>query len=407
MTTRRLSVTDGSAWWSDALTDPWRDPTTPTRIVLPPEPEPPTAPPLEPVPPPAPPAGRNLVVLMVSAVLVTGLLAGMTGGALGYLVAQRDGATVIGFDDGGAVAAPAPGSLAEAVAKVLPSVVTVRSEGGARALGSGFVISEDGYLLTNDHVVAAAAGDALSVQFDDGSTADATVVGRDQESDLAVLRVERDDLVPVTLGDSEAVSVGDPVFAVGSPFALTSTVTAGIVSAVDRTLVTGPPGGPVRYYAAIQTDAAVNQGNSGGPLLDAAGRVIGVNSVIKSVAVTAAGAGNIGLAFAIPIRQAVRVAAEIIDTGRASRTVLGVEVDRAGSAGSGVALRSVAPGGPAAQAGLRPGDRLLRLDGRLLERPEDLVALVRKYDPGTTVPIEYRRAGTTATTHAVLAADRN
>src|SRR5690606_3283657 len=137
------------------------------------------------------------------------------------------------------------------------------------------------HVLTNDHVVGEAS--STTVTFHDGSSAPATLVGRDPESDIAVLRVEPRGVPPVQLGDSESVRVGDTVLAIGSPLALANTVTAGIVSAVDRAIQAGDPGGQVRYYAAIQTDAAVNQGNSGGPLVDAAGRVIGINSVIKSV----------------------------------------------------------------------------------------------------------------------------
>src|SRR5690606_1020714 len=182
--------------------------------------------------------------------------------------------------------------------------------------------------------------------------------------------------------------------------------TAGIVSALDRTIQAGDPGGTTRYYAAIQTDAAVNQGNSGGPLLDTAGRVIGINSVIRSVAAVEDEAANIGLAFAIPINHAKRVAQEIIDTGQARRTVLGAELDRIGPAtGGGVRLATVVADGPADRAGLRGGDVLVRFDGRPLNEPADLIALVRKQAPGTVVTVEYRRGATDASTAVTLAAD--
>ena len=163
----------------------------------------------------------------------------------------------------------------------------------------------------------------------------------------------------------------------------------------------------MRYYAAIQTDAAVNQGNSGGPLVDAAGRVIGVNSVIKSVAPQAEQAANIGLAFAIPISQAKRIAQEIIDQGKARRTVVGVQVDRTDRSSSpGVRLVAVVEGSPAAKSGIEPGDVLLRLNGQLLEQPYDLTALVRKHPPGAKVKLTYRR-GRGAIGHGHLAADRD
>jgi putative serine protease PepD len=277
------------------------------------------------------------------------------------------------------------------------------SGGGGLSVGSGFVASADGYVITNDHVVEASSGKP-TVVFNDGSTSAATLVGQDPESDIAVIKVSRNGLVPVEFGDSEAIAVGDPVLAFGSPLALANTVTQGIVSALDRTIQAGDPGGQVRYYAAIQTDAAVNQGNSGGPLVDGAGRVVGVNSVIKSLAADQEAAGNIGLAFAIPINQAKRITRDIIDTGKARRTVIGAQVGKAGS-GNGVRLSAVDPAGPAAGGGLRAGDVVLKLDGRLLEEATDLIALVRKYDPGSVVTVEYRRGSSTQTASVTLAAD--
>jgi putative serine protease PepD len=186
-------------------------------------------------------------------------------------------------------------------------------------------------------------------------------------------------------------------------------VTSGIVSALDRAIKAGDSGGPTRYYAAIQTDAAVNQGNSGGPLVDSGGKVIGVNSVIRSIGSTDTEAGNIGLAFAIPINQAKRIASDIIDTGKARRTVIGADVTDNGSsaAGSGARLRSVDHGGPAAAAGLKAGDVLTKLNGHVLENSTDLIALVRKYAPGSVVAVGYRRGTKAATASVTLAADAN
>jgi putative serine protease PepD len=400
--------TAGSSWWSDAIADPWRDPYAPAAVVVPsaaagtgPQPEPVAD-------PDAPRRGLAPIVLIC---LVTALLAGGLGGTLGYVFAVRGGVGTGGTALGGhpqsdpPAANRAPGSLAGVAKKVLPSVVTVRVTG---AIGSGFVASADGYVITNDHVVEGATNGATSVAFSDGTTASATVVGRDPESDIAVIKVARTGLPPVQFGDSDTIAVGDPVLAFGSPLALVNTVTAGIVSALDRTIQAGDPGGTVRYYAAIQTDAAVNQGNSGGPLVDAAGRVVGVNSVIRSVGATDNEAGNIGLAFAIPINQAKRVAKEIIDTGRAHRTVIGAEVNTSAPAatpGGGVRLTKVEPGGPAAAAGLKPGDVVTRLDGHVLEDGTDLIALVRKYAPGSVVSVEYHRGARPASASVTLAAD--
>jgi putative serine protease PepD len=183
-------------------------------------------------------------------------------------------------------------------------------------------------------------------------------------------------------------------------------VTAGIVSALDRTIQAGEETGTRRYYAAIQTDAAVNQGNSGGPLVDGAGRVVGVNSVIRSVGGTTGEAGNIGLAFAIPINQAKRIAEDIIDTGKARRTVIGAEV-MTGESATGARLQSVQPAGPAAGAGLKAGDVITKLDGRPLEDGIGLIAMVRKYAPGSVVAVEYRRGSKTASASVTLAADTN
>jgi putative serine protease PepD len=346
--------------------------------------------------------------------LVTALLAGTLGGALGYAFAVRGGAAGGPVLGAGSAEAPAlaqrkPESLAGVAERVLPSVVTVRVAGmGGTSEGSGFIVSADGYVITNDHVVAGGTGKA-SVVFNDGSTAAASVVGQDPESDIAVIKVSSvTGLRPVEFGDSDALAVGDPVLAIGSPLSLANTVTAGIVSALDRTMQAGDPGGPTRYYAAIQTDAAVNHGNSGGPLVDSAGRVIGVNSTIKSLVADGQEAGNIGLAFAIPINQAKRVTQDIIGTGKARRTVIGAQVGGSGAASGGtggVRLASVEPAGPAAAAGLRAGDVILRLAGRPMTDPTDLIALVRKFAPGSVVTVEYRRGSSRQNASVTLAAD--
>jgi putative serine protease PepD len=354
----------------------------------------------------APRRGLGVVVLIS---VLSALLAGALGGALGYAFAVRGGAgggTTLGASPASppAAAQRPPDSLAGVAERLMPSVVTVRVAGtGSSSVGSGFVVTADGYVITNDHVVGETAGKA-SVMFSDGSTASAEVVGKDPESDIAVIKVDRTGLQPVELGDSDAIAVGDPVLAFGSPLALANTVTAGIVSAVDRT-IEASEGGQVRYYAAIQTDAAVNQGNSGGPLVDGGGRVVGVNSVIKSLSENDQEAGNIGLAFAIPVNQAKRIAQDIIDTGKARRTVIGASVGDNGRSAAGVRLNTIEPGGPAEAAGLEAGDVVLKLDGRALEEPADLIALVRKYAPGSVVTVEFRRGSGNRTASVTLAAD--
>jgi putative serine protease PepD len=393
-------------WWSDALNDPWRNPdshavimTTSDAALPPPDP-----PDLRSGPP------RSLGLVAVVS-LIVGLLAGALGAAIGYTAATRREASHAALGVGSGAAAPpqrAPESLAALVARVMPSVVTVQGVGSqGESLGSGFFITADGFVLTNEHVIADVPDEAIRVTLSDARTLTAHVVGRDAESDLAVLKVDRGDFRPVVLADSDSVAVGDPVVAVGAPLALTGTVTSGIVSALDRTIETQDVGGVQRYYAAIQTDAAVNRGNSGGPLFDLAGRVIGINSVIKSLVEDGEDAGNIGIAFAIPINQAGRVASEIIDTGRARRTVIGAEIESYRGPGGGARLTVVSSGGPAAAAGLRNGDVVLRLGKHLIEAPHDLIALVRRFDPGTVVTLVYRRGASTLTASVTLAADAN
>ncbi|QSB17490.1 trypsin-like peptidase domain-containing protein [Natronosporangium hydrolyticum] len=398
-------------WWSDGQHDPWRNPATPTEIVVA-APSAPDLPELEPVADPTAATGGRL--RLVPVVLVTALLVGLVAGAMGGTLGYRFGAgqapgTVLGAGpeaDPAAVAQRPPESLAAVVDQVAPSVVTVRSTGrGGGTVGSGFVVSSDGHVLTNDHVLGA-GGVPPTVTRHDGETVTADVVGRDAEADIAVLHVPQLAAPSVRFGDSETVAVGDQVLAFGSPLALANTVTSGIVSAVDRTIVAGDPGDETRYYAAIQTDAAVNQGNSGGPLVDAAGQVVGMNSVIKSVASSAEEAANIGLAFAIPISHAQRVAQELIDTGTARRTVIGAELDRVSrSAGGGVRLSAVVDDGPAAEAGLQAGDVLVRMQDRQLAEPADLIALVRKHPPGAVVTVEYLRGGAPAQAAVTLVAD--
>ena len=396
---------DPSFWANGARTDPWRDPHAPAAVVVQGAPVS-SGPPPEAVPnPDAPRRGIGSILVVC---LVTALLAGGLGGTLGYVFAVRGGVGGVGTSLGAApqegpdIAQRAPESLAGVARKVSPSVVTVRVTG---AIGSGFVVSPEGYVITNDHVVEGADDETLQVSFSDGSSAPATLIGRDPESDIAVIRVQKGDLVPMEFGNSDSIAVGDPVLAFGSPLALVNTVTYGIVSALDRPIQAGEPGGTMRYYAAIQTDAAVNQGNSGGPLVDSAGRVIGVNSVIRSVGGSETEAGNIGLAFAIPINQARRVAGDIIDTGKARRTVIGAEVSTGPGGAGGARLRSVQETGPAGQAGLKAGDVITKIDGHLLEEGTDLIALVRKYAPGATVAVEFRRGTSAETASVTLAAD--
>jgi putative serine protease PepD len=264
--------------------------------------------------------------------------------------------------------------------------------------GSGFVISADGYILTNNHVVASAeGGGTIEVGFFDGTTTPAVIVGRSPSYDLAVLRVERQDLNPVRIGDSAGVVVGDPVIAIGSPLGFESTVTSGIISALDRPVSAGGEG-ETSFINALQTDAAINPGNSGGPLVDAAGRVIGVNSVIASLNDGPA-AGSIGLGFAIPINQATRTAEQIIATGEAVYPIMGVRLDRtfqgpgARIAADEAGSPAVDPDGPAENVGIQPGDVIREIEGRVIDSPEEMIVALRAEEPGDRVTIVVERGG--------------
>jgi putative serine protease PepD len=394
-----------SPWWSDATADPWRDPYAPSAVVISaPEPPPVAAPDLD------PPVRRVTWPLVVAISVLSALLAGGLGGALGYLTAVQSGVsgTAGGLGNSGASALTqrAPQSLAAVAKSVLPSVVTVRVDGlSGSSIGTGFIISSDGYVVTNDHVIDG-IDDTATIIFNDASVDSARLVGTDPESDIAVLKLSRTGLPAVTFGDSDSIAVGDPVLAIGSPLDLPSTVTFGIISAVRRPLEVSDGTGPTRYYAAIQTDAAVNHGNSGGPLVDASGRVIGVDAVIKSLGSTDQEAGNIGLAFAIPIDQAKRVAATLIGGRKVTRTVIGALVQPSyHNPNGGVLLGTIAPGGPAAQAGLQAGDVIVTLGGTPLVSPGDLTALVREYAPGSVVTLSYKRGTAAHTVQVKLVAD--
>jgi putative serine protease PepD len=255
------------------------------------------------------------------------------------------------------------------------------------AEGSGFVIDGDGHIVTNQHVVDGAT--SITVTFADGKTASAKVVGTDPSTDVAVIKVDapRSELHPLTFADSNTVEVGDGVVAIGSPFGLEETVTTGIVSALDRT-IDAPNNFTIS--GAIQTDAAINHGNSGGPLLDSAGQVIGINSQIESDS-----GGNDGVGFAIPSNSVRRVAQELIASGKVSHAYLGVQLTDA-SSGGGATVAQTVSGGPGADAGLRSGDVVTAIDGKAIDASDALVAAVDSHKPGDQVTLTVKRGGDTS-----------
>jgi S1-C subfamily serine protease len=286
-------------------------------------------------------------------------------------------------------------SIKSIVQKVSPSVVTVdvtTSTGGDT--GSGSIIQSDNnvsYVLTNNHVIeAAATSGTIQIELNNGDQVKATIVGRDANYDLAVLKVSRGNLPVLQIGDSSQLSIGDTVIAFGSPLGLAGTVTSGIVSSLNRPVTTGGTASGVNSYVdAIQTDAAINPGNSGGPLTDSLGRLIGVNTAIASTASSGLGqSGNIGLGFAIPINEAKRVYTEIITspTHASTRPILGVFFDTAFT-GVGAKVSQLVPGEGAEKAGIPVGAIVTAIDGARIADQISAIVKIRSYAPGASVQV--------------------
>ncbi|MGW3007290.1 trypsin-like peptidase domain-containing protein [Streptomyces sp. NPDC001219] len=361
---------------------------------------------------------------LIAAVLVAALVAGGIGGGIGFWAAgQNDSAstTVSAPGDPGALNRK-PTSVSGIAQKALPSVVTIEAQGatGEGGTGTGFIYDKQGHILTNNHVVASAAGGGkLTATFSNGKKYDAEVVGNAQGYDVAVIKLKNASgapLNPLPLGKSGNVQVGDATIAIGAPFGLSGTVTTGIISAKDRPVASSDGGGTsASYMSALQTDASINPGNSGGPLMDAAGNVIGINSAIQSagngggMGGESQQSGSIGLGFAIPIDQAKRVAQDLIRTGKPVYPQIGVQVGmrdtgngatiaRTGNNGS----KAVTPNGPAAKAGLRPGDTITKLDDTVIDSGPTLISEIWQHKPGDEVTLTYKRDGKEHTTQVTL-----
>jgi putative serine protease PepD len=349
--------------------------------------------------------------LLAAVASAIALVAGGLGGLLGVTLGGDDQPNLtVRLNEVAPRAASSrpPDSVAGIAARTLPGVVYlhVRSD-TEQGTGTGFVIDPQGFILTNNHVVAlAAGGGSISVTFADSTTSPAQVVGQDSADDVAVLRVAGvHGLRALTLGDSDRVAVGDPVVAIGAPFGLEGTVTSGIISAEHRAVTAaGNSPGEQSFFNALQTDAPINPGNSGGPLVNAQGMVIGVNAAIRSadsgMSPFGGGGGSIGLGFAIPINQARTVARQLISTGHAVRARLGVSLDPSFH-GSGARIRptpanGVAPveaGGPADRAGLRGGDVITLLGRTQIGSSDELIAAVLAHLPGQSVAVGFQRNG--------------
>lgn len=302
--------------------------------------------------------------------------------------------------------------------------IQVGQNGQVNSLGSGFVYQpkQDGklYIITNNHVVANGdtAGGQVQAIFRNGATVDTQIVGRDPETDVAVLQMRDQprDIKALAVGDSNALKVGEPVMALGNPLGLADTVTTGIVSALNRPVATSNPGqqnqnSVATVTNAIQTDAAINPGNSGGPLVNGAGKVIGVNSAAAALPGTAEDgqAGSIGIGFAIPIAQATWIADQLIQTGSARHAFLGVEITSGEVSQNGVTVGSatvtaVEKGSPAAQAGLRENDHIVAFDNTPVNSPVSLQALTRSKKDGEQVVLTVVRGGKPTSVTVTIAA---
>jgi len=395
-------------WKPDAAADPWRDPHAPAGLGAPAEYP---AEELQEGPVVVDAQGRRkvrlrdvsvrLTVLALLSLLLVGAVGGTTAWWLGRTADEEpllSPDTQLSEVDAGT--SREPGSVADIAGRVSPAVVSIEVRlANAGATGSGVVVdAEGGYVVTNNHVISGAADaeDAeIRAVFNDGSGSEARIVGRDPASDLAVLKVEKPGLVAASLGESDALVVGDPVVAIGSPLGLAGTVTSGIVSALDRPVrLSGEGSDTNAVISAVQTDAPINPGNSGGALVDGTGAVIGINTAIASVGGNGTTGGSIGLGFAIPIDTVRDVAEQLISSGSAVHAALGVNA-RSVTDGTrdGALVVNVEPGSGAASAGVQEQDVVIAVDGEAVGSSEELVVAVDAHEPGDTVTLELVRDG--------------
>ncbi|MEU7594688.1 trypsin-like peptidase domain-containing protein [Streptomyces sp. NPDC039022] len=392
--------------------DPWRTPQHGAAM------------PLGTPPPPPPAPRRNRRGALAAGAVILALVAGGVGGGVGAYIERNGGLGSIELpQDTGDRGGRKPDSVAGIAQAALPSVVTLHVRGNSeQGTGTGFVLDKQGHILTNNHVVEpAGTGGEISVSFSGGQTAKAKVIGRDGGYDLAVVQVQGvSGLRPLALGDSDSVRVGDPVVAIGAPYDLANTVTAGIISAKQRPITAGGKkgdGSDISYVDALQTDAPINPGNSGGPLVDSRARVIGINSAIRAADSSGGGldgggqGGSIGLGFAIPINQGKWVAEQLINKGKVLHPVIGVtlEMEYAGD-GARVSSQSkdggvpVTPGGPGAKAGIKPRDVITKVDGQPVHSGEELIIKIRSHRPGDRLTLTLRRDGKEQTAPLTLGA---
>ncbi|WP_430331631.1 trypsin-like peptidase domain-containing protein [Rhodococcus sp. ACT016] len=382
--------------------DPWRDPDAPARLGAPAQ-----APATPPQQPDAPKltvrdvlfgerVERKAVAILAAIALAIGVVGGLVAAAAtsdrGSLTSARVTLSQSGGDDDAPV-----GRIAEVADAVLPSVVSIQvAHGDQSGTGSGVVVDGAGYIVTNNHVISMAATDpgssTIRVTFSDGTKVPAQIVGRDTKTDLAVLKTDVQNLTVADLGRSGDVRVGQDVVAVGSPLGLSKTVTRGIVSALNRPVrLSGEGTDTDAVIDAVQTDAAINPGNSGGPLIDMEGRVIGINSAIRSES-----GGSVGLGFAIPIDDVTAVAQELIRGGVMHHPEIGVNARTViNDATSGAEVANVQAGSPAEKAGIAEGDVIVKVGDRTVASADELVVAVHDQTVGRSVPVQLIRSGRT------------
>ena len=339
--------------------------------------------------------------------VIIALIAGGIGATIGRTASINIGANLVSTKN---TVERAPDSIAALAARVIPAVVSISVKGATVSdTGSGFFLDSNGYVLTNNHVVeAAATSGTITVELSNGKKYGAKLMGRDNSYDLAVLKIDVTSAPTLQLGNSDLVQVGDSVIAIGSPLGLSGTVTSGIISSKNRAVTTGNGSGESSFINALQTDAAINPGNSGGPLVDATGAVIGVNSAIATLG-SSSQSGSIGLGFAIPINQAKKTAEQLIKTGSATYPIMGISVDTRFT-GTGALISSesigVTPGGPADKAGLKIGDIITNFDGVEINNSDELIVAIRSKSVGDKVKVKYIRNKISKEATVTLAASK-